>query len=162
MAGNEDAAIQGFTLMKVIGRDMWIGIWSFIFALIACFKWEKEECGTRPNAMEIWWRFPKFVIGFFVASFFMTAITAGYSSADFGKLVKPGLILPIVSLRTWAFIFCFLSIGLTTRFKELKSAGLKPFFAFTIGVIVNVMLGFILSVYVFGGHWSTLGAPLGK
>ncbi|MDA8088297.1 MAG: putative sulfate exporter family transporter, partial [Nitrospiraceae bacterium] len=157
MAGNENAAIQGFTLMKVIGRDMWIGIWSFIFALIACLKWEKEECGTTPNAMEIWWRFPKFVIGFLAASLFMTAVTAGYASADFGKVVKPGLILPIVSLRTWAFIFCFLSIGLTTRFRELKSAGLKPFLAFTTGVVVNVVLGFVLSVYVFGGHWSALG-----
>ncbi len=157
MAGNENAAIQGFTLMKVIGRDMWIGIWSFIFAMIACLKWEKEECKTAPNPMEIWWRFPKFVIGFFVASLLMTLITAGYAADVFGKVVKPGLILPIVSLRTWAFIFCFLSIGLTTRFKELKSAGLKPFFAFTTGVVVNVVLGFVLSVYVFGGHWSALG-----
>ncbi len=157
MAGNENAAIQGFTLMKVIGRDMWIGIWSFIFALIACFKWEKEECGTRPNAMEIWWRFPKFVIGFFAASLFMTLLTSGYSPAEFNGSVKPGLLLPIVSLRTWAFIFCFLSIGLTTRFRELKAAGVKPFLSFTVGVIVNVALGFILSVYVFGNYWMNLG-----
>ncbi|HUI45930.1 MAG TPA: putative sulfate exporter family transporter [Nitrospirota bacterium] len=157
MAGNETSAIQAFTLMKVIGRDMWIGIWSFVFALIACLKWEKEECGVKPSAMEIWWRFPKFVIGFFVASLFMTTITAGYSAADFNTLVKPGLILPIVSLRSWAFIFCFLSIGLTTRFKDLKAAGLKPFGAFTIGVAINVVLGFVLSVFVFGGYWSNLG-----
>ncbi len=157
MAGNENAAIQGFTLMKVIGRDMWIGIWSFIFAMIACFKWEKEECGARPNAMEIWWRFPKFVIGFFAASLFMTMLTSGYSPADFNGSVKPGLILPIVSLRTWAFIFCFLSIGLTTRFRELKATGIKPFLSFTVGVLVNVALGFILSVYVFGSYWMNLG-----
>ncbi len=143
--------------MKVIGRDMWIGIWSFIFAMIACFKWEKEECGTRPNAMEIWWRFPKFVIGFFAASLFMTVLTSGYSPADFNGSVKPGLILPIVSLRTWAFIFCFLSIGLTTRFRELKATGVRPFLSFTVGVLVNVALGFILSVYVFGNYWMNLG-----
>ena len=157
LAGNEDAAIQGFTLMKVIGRDIWIGIWSFVFALIACFKWEKEACGVRPPAMEIWWRFPKFVLGFFVASLIMTSLVAGYSPADFKALVKPGLFGPIAGIRTWAFIFCFLSIGLTTRFKELKSAGWKPFFAFTIGVVVNVTLGFILSAYVFGDYWSKLG-----
>jgi uncharacterized integral membrane protein (TIGR00698 family) len=157
MAGNENTAIQAFTLMKVIGRDIWIGIWSFIFALIACLKWEKDECGERPSAMEIWWRFPKFVIGFFVASFLMTAITAGYATPVFNKVVKPGLIAPIVSLRSWAFIFCFLSIGLTTRFRELKAAGWKPFGAFTIGVVVNVILGFVLSVYVFGGYWTRLG-----
>jgi len=157
LAGNEDAAIQGFTLMKVIGRDIWIGIWSFVFALIACLKWEKEECGVRPSAMEIWWRFPKFVLGFFIASLIMTYIVAGYSPADFKALVKPNLFGPIGGIRTWAFIFCFLSIGLTSRFKELKEAGLKPAFAFSIGVLVNVTLGFILSVYVFGDYWSQLG-----
>ncbi|MDR3568229.1 MAG: putative sulfate exporter family transporter [Syntrophobacteraceae bacterium] len=157
MAGNENAAIQGFTLMKVIGRDMWIGIWSFVFAMIACLKWEKEECGVRPNAMEIWWRFPKFVIGFFLATLLMTMVTAGYSTAAFNSTVKPNLIMPLVSIRSWTFIFCFLSIGLTTRFRELKSAGWKPFGAFTTGVAVNVLLGFILSNYVFGAYWSALG-----
>jgi uncharacterized integral membrane protein (TIGR00698 family) len=157
LAGNEDAAIQGFTLMKVIGRDIWIGIWSFVFALIACLKWEKEECGVRPSPMEIWWRFPKFVLGFFVASLIMTTLVAGYSGPDFKSMVKPNLFGPIAGIRTWAFIFCFLSIGLTSRFKELKEAGLKPAFAFTIGVLVNVLLGFTLSVYVFGDYWSQLG-----
>ena len=157
MVGNENAAIQGFTLMKVIGRDMWIGIWSFVFAMIACLKWEKEECGIRPSAMEIWWRFPKFVIGFFLATFLMTGITTGYSTAVFNSTVKPNLIMPLVSIRTWTFIFCFLSIGLTTRFRELKAAGWKPFGAFTTGVAVNFILGFLLSVFVFGGYWSALG-----
>ena len=156
MAGNEDLAIKAFTLMKVIGRDLWIGIWSFVFALIATLVWEKSETGRKPEAMEIWWRFPKFVIGFFIASILMTAITSAYSVADFNNVVKPNLILPLVSLRTWGFIFCFLSIGLTTRFRELKPVGWKAFSAFSIGVAVNVVLGYILSVHVFGAHWSSL------
>ena len=65
MAGNEDAAIKSFTLMKVIGRDLWIGIWSLVFATIATLVWEKGQSGRKPDAREIWWRFPKFVIGFF-------------------------------------------------------------------------------------------------
>ncbi|MBI3563515.1 MAG: putative sulfate exporter family transporter [Gammaproteobacteria bacterium] len=156
MAGNEDAAIKAFTLMKVIGRDLWIGIWSIVWALIATMAWEKKETGTKPGAKEIWLRFPKFVIGFFVASILMTLVTSGYSTADFNKTVKPDLIMPLVSLRTWAFIFCFLSIGLTTRFRELKPVGWKPFTAFTLGVAVNVVLGYFLSVHVFADHWSAL------
>lgn len=153
MVGNEEAAVRAFTLMKVIGRDIWLGIWSFIFALIACLKWEKEECGTRPQAIEIWWRFPKFVIGFFVASVIITIIASGYSQAEYKTILTPDLIKPIKSLRSWAFIFCFLSIGLTTRFKELASAGKKPFWAFTIGVAVNAALGFVLSVLILGNFW---------
>lgn len=156
MAGNEEVAIKAFTLMKVIGRDLWIGIWSIFWAFIATIVWEKKETGVRPDAREIWWRFPKFVIGFFLASMIMTMVTSGYSAADFNNVVKPNLIMPLVSLRTWTFIFCFLSIGLTTRFRELAPVGWKAFFAFTIGVVVNVILGYILSVHVFAERWSTL------
>ena len=63
---------------------------------------------------------------------------------------------PIKALRTWAFIFCFFSIGLTTRFRELASVGAKPFWAFTSGVVVNVILGFILSTMVFASYWQNL------
>jgi uncharacterized integral membrane protein (TIGR00698 family) len=156
MAGNEDSAIKAFTLMKVIGRDLWIGIWAFVWALIAVLVWEKKEKGIKPDAREVWWRFPKFVIGFFVASMLMTAVTNSYSLADFNSTVKPNLIMPLVSLRTWAFIFCFLSIGLTTRFRELKPVGWKTFAAFSLGVAVNVVLGYLLSVVVFGSYWSSL------
>lgn len=153
MVGNKEPAIRTFTLMKVIGRDIWLGIWSFMFALIACLKWEKEECGTKPNASEIWWRFPKFVLGFFIASVIITVIATGYSLQEYENTVKPELIKPIKNLRSWTFIFCFLSIGLTTRFRELAAAGKKPFWAFTTGVVVNVLLGFILSVIILGNYW---------
>jgi len=156
MAGNEDAAIKAFTLMKVIGRDLWIGIWSVVLALIATVVWDKKEYGIKPDIREIWWRFPKFVIGFFVASLIMTMVTSGYTAAEFNSSVKPNLILPLVSLRTWAFIFCFLSIGLTTRFRELNPVGWKAFLAFSIGVVVNVLLGYLMSVHVFADHWSSL------
>jgi uncharacterized integral membrane protein (TIGR00698 family) len=156
MAGNEEGAIKAFTLMKVIGRDLWIGIWSLVFAFIATMSWERTELGARPGAGEIWRRFPKFVIGFFIASAIVTLITSGATAEDFKSSIKPDLLKPIGSLRAWAFLFCFLSIGLTTRFRELKSAGLKPFLAFTLGVAVNVSAGYYLSVHVFGDYWSKL------
>jgi uncharacterized membrane protein YadS len=156
MAGNEDVAIKAFVLMKVIGRDLWIGIWSVVWAAIATIVWEKKETGRVPDAREIWWRFPKFVIGFFLASMLMTAFTGAFSTAEFNSTVRPNLLLPLTSLRTWAFIFCFLSIGLTTRFRDLHAVGWKAFWAFTIGVAVNVLLGYILSVHVFGSYWASL------
>jgi uncharacterized membrane protein YadS len=154
MAGNEDAAIKSFTLMKVIGRDLWIGIWSVVFAAIAAFVWEKGQTGRVPDAREIWWRFPKFVIGFFAASILMSAFTGGFSTPDFNSAVRPNVIAPLVSLRTWTFIFCFLSIGLTTRFREVHIVGWKAFWSFSIGVVANVILGYVLSVIVFGDYWA--------
>ena len=156
MAGNEDAAIKSFTLMKVIGRDLWIGIWSVVFAGIATFVWEKGQTGRVPDAREIWWRFPKFVIGFFAASILMSAFTSGFNTPDFNTVVRPNVIAPLVSLRTWTFIFCFLSIGLTTRFRDLHIVGWKAFWTFTIGVAANVVLGYVLSVIVFGDYWASI------
>jgi len=155
ISGTADQSVWAFTLMKVVGRDIWIGIWAFVMAIIATTRWETET-GGKPQASEIWWRFPKFVIGFALASILVTVVTSGYSFDDFNKIVKPEFVGPVKALRTWAFIFCFFSIGLTTRFRELTSATGKPFWAFTTGVVVNVVLGFILSVVVFGTYWPNL------
>jgi uncharacterized integral membrane protein (TIGR00698 family) len=157
IAGTSDQSLFAFTLMKVVGRDVWIGIWAFVLAIVATTRWEQREFGRKANAAEIWWRFPKFVIGFLIASLLVTWISSGYSLADYNKVVAPGLVAPIKDLRTWAFIFCFLSIGLTTRFRDLAAAGRKPFLAFSSGVIVNVVLGFVLSAWVFASHWTNLG-----
>jgi uncharacterized membrane protein YadS len=154
--GTADQALASYTLIKVIGRDMWIGIWTFILALISVTVWERTETNSKVQAGQIWWRFPKFVIGFLIASVLTTLIVRHNTLADYNKLVKPALIAPITSLRTWAFTFSFLSIGLTTRFRELAGAGIKPVIAFTAGVVVNVLLGYFLSVIVFGHYWSTI------
>ncbi|MCE5264347.1 MAG: YeiH family protein [Deltaproteobacteria bacterium] len=230
-----DAPIQTFTLMKVIGRDIWIGIWCLILAFVSCMYWEACEDGKRSTvgAGVIWERFPKFVIGFFVAclvvSYVTTLTPADYLGkakwegkfkgkdykADFSQfqvppeladrlkvdaekktltfkgalagdelkalkskvtdpgqiaaisqlaastnwedsVLNPNVIGPIKNLRTWAFVLCFLCIGLSTRFKEMFTFGMKPFWAFTIGVCVNVPLGVILSTLVFADYWSKL------
>jgi uncharacterized integral membrane protein (TIGR00698 family) len=156
ISGTADQTLASYTLIKVIGRDVWIGIWAFVLAIIAVTRWERSEADARVQAAQIWWRFPKFVIGFLVASVVTTLIVRGYVLADYNKLVKPSLIAPITALRTWAFTFSFLSIGLTTRFRELAAAGSKPFVAFTAGVIVNVILGYIMSVLVFGHYWASV------
>jgi len=71
-----DAPINAFTLMKVIGRDMWIGIWCLILSVISVFYWEKGDGGRRLGAGVVWERFPKFVIGFFAASVAMSVVAA--------------------------------------------------------------------------------------
>ncbi len=235
-----EAPIRAFTLMKVIGRDIWIGIWCLVLSIVSVVFWEKGETRQRLGPGVVWDRFPKFVMGFFVASVVMSVVaasapgswvgearTAGtyktkavkesydadfsgftvpaavadrfhhdaerhvitwdasagpmsfedqdllmaaastadqrsaikqlaYRSDWFESELKSKAISPIKKLRSWAFVMCFLCIGLSTRFKELLTFGLKPFWAFTIGVAVNVPLGFLLSQYVFRGFWDSL------
>ena len=157
ITGSADAAVHAFTLMKVIGRDVWIGVWAFVLSIIAATRWESTGIESRAGAAQIWQRFPKFVLGFLVASLIITVVSSGYSYADYKKVLQPALVAPLQVLRVWAFTFTFLSIGLTTRFRELFSGGPRPFYAFTAGVLVNIVLGFVLSTQVFGDFWARLG-----
>jgi uncharacterized membrane protein YadS len=157
IAGSPEAAISAFTLMKVIGRDVWIGVWAFVLSLIATTRWERTGIQGRSSAAEIWHRFPKFVLGFLIASAIITLVARGFDYAAYKKEVLPALVGPLQAFRTWAFTFAFLSIGLTTRLRDFVSIGARPFYAFTIGVAVNVVLGFVLSTRVFNGFWNQLG-----
>jgi uncharacterized membrane protein YadS len=157
-----DAPIQAFTLMKVIGRDVWVGIWCFILSIVSVTVWERGKAGSEGSSVGagvIWERFPKFVIGFAVASVLMSVVLKVYE-AESGQafdLIKADLISPIKVLRTWTFVFTFLCIGLETRFRELARFGWEPFWAFTAGVLVNVPLGYLLSAHVFKDFWMKLG-----
>ena len=81
MSGNETASIRAFTMNKVIGRDIWIGVWSLFWALVAIRYWEGGGKGRGIDPGELWRRFPKFVFGFFIA----TAIVSLY----FGDTIIP-------------------------------------------------------------------------
>ncbi len=153
-----DTAIHAYTLMKVIGRDIWIGIWAFFLSIISVVYWEKKSSNSADHAgvKVIWARFPKFVIGFFLASAIMSIAATILGQDAFDSSLKPLVISPVKSLRTWTFIFTFLSIGLTTRFKEIFQFGWKPLLVFTAGVVVNVPLGYFLSTVVFRSHWISL------
>ena len=79
-----------------------------------------------------------------------------FRSDWFESALKAKAIGPIKKLRSWCFVFCFLCIGLSTRIKDLLVFGMRPFWAFTIGVVVNVPLGFFLSTYVFAEYWKAI------
>lgn len=150
-----DDAITSFTLMKVVGRDMFIGVWCFVLAFVSITFWEKRKDGPKAGAKQIVTRFPKFVLGFFVASILLTLIIANAASAS-QDVINSDVIAPVKAIRTWAFTFTFLTIGLTTRFRQLTTVGWRPVVAFGAGAVVNVILGYVLSVVLFGDFWSGL------
>ena len=92
----------------------------------------------------IWERFPKFVLGFLVASFV------------FSFLLDPGLVKEtkgvLGGLRTVWFALAFTSIGLETRFTELfRMGGGRPAIAFIGAQALNVIWTLILAYLLFGG-----------
>jgi uncharacterized membrane protein YadS len=152
----DEAAIHTFTLVKVIGRDIWIGVWAFVLSIVALLFWQKRSGTEKISVWIVWWRFPKFVLGFFIASALMSIAIAGFSPEAYGEIIKPEIITPIKTLRTWTFVFTFLSIGFTTKFRELARFGWAPILAFTLGVLVNVFLGYLLATEIFGSYWAAV------
>jgi uncharacterized membrane protein YadS len=106
--------------------------------------------------MDLWRRFPKFILGLFAASILATLASRDLSYADFEAVMRPTFINPLSNLRAWVFNFSFLSIGLTTRLRGLAPAGGSAFIAFATGVLVNLVLGYVLSAIVFQSYWANL------
>ncbi|ACL66677.1 conserved hypothetical protein [Anaeromyxobacter dehalogenans 2CP-1] len=150
----DERAVKTFTLMKVVGRDMFVGVWALVVAFLSVTRWDRERAGApeKVGTGEIWRRFPKFILGFLAASLGVTVILASVDSGAGTRFAKEA-IGPLKNLRGWAFTWTFLSIGFTTRFRELTRFGWRPFAAFAVGVLVNVPLGYWLSTHVFDAYW---------
>lgn len=53
--------------------DMFIGVWAFVLAVIWSARIERKP-GEKASAIEIWHRFPKFVIGYALTFFILLAV----------------------------------------------------------------------------------------
>ncbi len=125
-----------------MAQNVLIGVVAFILAVVWVFK--GKEGGEKPSAMEIWFRFPKFVLGFIVASI----IFSFFMSESFAKGVT-GITGPI---RAWWFNLAFICIGLDTNFKELIAmGGGRPAAAFLVAQGFNIILTLVLAYLIFGG-----------
>ena len=139
-----EAAMKVGVIVKM-SQNVLIGVAAFSLSIIWTFKKAAEiPGGEKPSAMEIWYRFPKFVLGFIIASvffsFFLDAQTVATTKG------------PLGSLRTWWFALAFTSIGLETRFKDLAElGGGRPAAAFLIGQGVNILWTLLLAYLLFGG-----------
>lgn len=128
-----------------MGQNIFIGFAAFALAIWWTFKKAATvPGGEKPGAVEIWNRFPKFVLGFMIASVVFSFLL----SPELVKATKGTL----GGLRTWWFALAFTCIGLETRFGDLaKLGGGKPALAFVIAQAVNVIWTLILAYFIFGG-----------
>ena len=156
LPGTPDQVLWSYTLVKVVGRDMWIGVWAAVMSMIAVIWWEPKENARKADLTQLWTRFPKFILGFIAASLVITWASQGASIAGFDAVVRPRLVLPIDTLRNWAFTFSFLSIGASLRIRRLAPVTGDAFVAFSVGVVVNLVVGFILSALIFAPYWTSI------
>jgi len=97
----------------------------------------------RPGLGVIWERFPKFVIGFVLASLVFSFLIEPVTAKAVGKHLG--------GIRNFWFAMAFVSIGLETRFKELLTMeNGRPAFAFLGAQAFNVVWTLVLAWLLFG------------
>ena len=137
-----EIAMKAGVIVK-FSQNVLIGVAAFLISLWWTFK-KGAEKGERPSAAVIWERFPKFVLGFVIASLvFSFLLDEATVNATKGTLA---------ALRVIWFGLAFTCIGLETRFTELVSMeGGRPAAAFLVAQTANVVWTLLLAYLLFGG-----------
>lgn len=142
LAGEQPLQIA--TIVKVTQNAL-LGVAAVLLTIYFTYKVERSEGEPRPSARAFWDRFPKFVLGFLVASVVAT-VYAQFVPADVSKAT----IGVVNDLRTWFLIFAFVSIGLEFNATAVKQAGWRPIAVFAIATLVNLVVGLGLALLLFG------------
>ena len=142
-----DDAMQTAAVVKMI-QNLLIGVMAFGIALYWATRVEPGS-GDGPRAIEIWNRFPKFVLGFIASSFIVSFFLVPIMGAD-----SVDRAIDITSdYRSWFFCLAFLSIGLESNFSQLgKQMGSgKPLLLYLVGQTFNILLTLLVVWIVFSG-----------
>ena len=137
-----DSAMNAAVIVK-FSQNAMLGLAAFGLSVWWTFR-SGAATGEKPSASIIWERFPKFVLGFIVASLLFSFVL----SADFVDSTKSLM----KGLRTWWFALAFVCIGLETRFRDLVSMDEgRPAIAFLLAQAVNVFWTLLIAWLLFGG-----------
>ncbi len=115
----EEGYITTSAIMTKIWIDMFIGLWAFVLAMIWIYKIDRTS-GEQVMMSEIWHRFPKFVLGYFITWAIYLSLLA--FNKELISLAKVGAVPVEKGMRKLFFMFTFLSIGVITDFKKLAEA----------------------------------------
>jgi uncharacterized integral membrane protein (TIGR00698 family) len=141
------AALDAASITKM-AQNILIGFAAFFLAIWATLGLKKGTASEKPSYMDIWYRFPKFIIGFIVASlvasFFIEPVMGTKSAGAITGLMT--------NYRTWFFALCFVCIGLETNFKQLLSVGGgKPAIVYGVGQVMNIVWTLLIVWILWSG-----------
>src|SRR5208282_3297927 len=131
--------------------DVFIGVWAFILAYIWTNHINPRPGAEKARAVEIWRRFPKFILGFVATFAIALALALGTPASASGKLAAA--IGEANVLRVIFFTLTFLSIGVMSNFRKLWEDGLGKlaavYFVSLFGFVIWV--GLLISWLFFSG-----------
>ena len=140
--------------MKSI-QNILIGFIAFAVAVFFTTH-EKNADGTKQKVTiaEVWYRLPKFILGFFAASLIASFVVVPLA----GKDAVSGINTVLDQYKNWAFVLAFTSIGLDTNFREIKEqmVGGKAMALYIIGQTFNIVLTFVVVYLLLSGKFFPL------
>ena len=136
-------------LVKSI-QNILIGFIAFAVAVFFTTRVDNST-GAKVGIGEVWYRFPKFIIGFFVASLIVSFIIQPIFGSDEVSAINKVL----DQYKNWAFVLAFTSIGLDTNFKEImrQMQGGKVLWLYIIGQIFNIALTYFAVWFLLSGRF---------
>ncbi len=140
-------AEKAAVLVKMI-QNILIGFIAFFVAIFFATSAEKAA-GRKAGAAEIWNRFPKFILGFFIASLVASFIIQPVAGADEVKAINSVL----GQYKNWCFVLAFTSIGLDTNFRDIAKQlqGGKVLWLYIVGQVFNILLTFLAVWFLLSG-----------
>ncbi len=135
-------------VIKMI-QNILIGLIAFFVAVFWVTRVDRDPTAPRPSLMEVWYRFPKFILGFVLTSMvFSFVVVPGVGEAQTGDILDASKVV-----RGWLFCLAFVAIGLESNFKDLANqlVGGKPIILYIVGQSFNILLTLLVAWLVFGG-----------
>jgi len=137
-----ETGLKYATIVK-FSQNVLLGLAAFAISIFWAYRSRGAgEKGQHVPVKIIWDRFPKFVLGFILASLVFSFILSPGMAESSGKVIK--------SFSTFWFNLAFISIGLETRFADFKQMESKrPFYSFLIAQTFNIIFTLGVSCLLF-------------
>jgi uncharacterized membrane protein YadS len=120
--------------------DIFIGVWTFVLGYIWTNHINRVPGSARAKPIEIWQRFPKFILGFlvtFIVGLVIALSIDGGTTPRFNSAVAESNVFRVIF-----FILTFFSIGVLSNFRKLWEQGLGKLAA----VYAVSLFGFVIWV----------------
>lgn len=147
-----DVAATIKMIQNIIIGVMALGVAAYWSLKVDTSMAAEKDFSLKGSLLEIWNRFPKFILGFIGASLVFSGIYAMLGVDGSKIVIDKGMVNGLISpLQGWLFCLAFTSIGLSTNFSELSKLfkGGKPITLYIVGKIINLGVTFGAAYLMF-------------
>ena len=143
-------AMEIAAVIKML-QNILIGFVAFVLATFWIARVERNPYEPRPSVLEIWNRFPKFILGFILASAVFSLVLIPLVGQD----QVDTILRSTAGLKNWLFALAFVCIGLDSRLADMAKVcrGKAPLKLYVVGQTFNVILTLLAAWIIFSGRF---------